>query len=576
MADRLSRKALSGLLGIVLGTSLVLAYKNYSISQARQQVEELAPLSARYLWDLDSASAEDHGDVIIETGDYESFIVRHADGDIFVEVHARPQTGWRAWLSSSLLFPLQQFTSPLLHTPADGDLPQVIGTLTVTRRNTDLSVYLQVLLVVVGGGLLVTNLSERRRRQAAAQRLQLVQEKATRLEAEARLKEREHQLQEKRDLESLGRLAAGVAHDFNNILTVVIGSAEVVEMLAPDDTLRTQARTILGAADRAAALTKQLLAFGRRQVLEPKPTQLNDVIEAFEPILARAAGDRIALNLDLDPDLGIALADPAQLEQVMLNLVVNARDAMPAGGSIDLITRDLLGPAHVEGGADLPPGHWVALAVRDTGAGMDAETAAKVFTPFFTTKAAGKGTGLGLATVFGIVSQSGGIINVQSSPGKGACFTVALPRIDDTSEPREDARTFTFDDDVDLRGTTILLVDDRDEVREVMAGALERHGFLVVSATDGLMALSLARELETPVDLLVTDLTMPGLGGRELAEKLRVDRPDLRVLFVSGDAQAELGDAFISSAVTNVLHKPFGARALVEKVREMLTARPRR
>ncbi len=574
-ALRRGRKLLALLAGIAVGALIVFTQNQQSWTHAQGHVEEVAPLLAQQLWNLDVETARDQAHVLLDSSGYRAVRVLHPDGTVFVERSGEAPSGLPRWLSDHGLVPMVTHSVPLMHVPAGRTDPELIGTLEVEQPNQDLGVYLQAAALVILGGLAMNAVRDRRRRRQAAADLQRIEERAAHLETRARLQEREQQLQEKRQLEALGQLTAGVAHDFNNILTVVIGSAEVIELTTGEDTSRKTAKSILDAAERAANLTRQLLAFGRRQVFELRPVQLNDEIEDFESILRQAVGDRLTLRVDLAPDLGVVQADPVQIEQVLLNLVVNARDAMPEGGSIDILTRNLRGGDAVEGGAPLPDGRWVCVAVRDTGAGMDEATRARIFTPFFTTKASGKGTGLGLATVYGIVQQLGGVISVDSEPGRGSCFTVGLPRVGEATGSTGHHRILSINPDLDLRGRRVLLVEDRDEVREVMAAALSHDGFVVSSASDGLMALSLATNDEEAVDILVTDLAMPGLSGVELAARLRQERPDLKVLFVSGDANAELGADFSSDERTAVLPKPFGARVLVDRVRELLAARGR-
>ncbi|RME29318.1 MAG: response regulator [Deltaproteobacteria bacterium] len=569
------RKLLALVGGAVVGGLIVVGQNHRYRLQGQRQVEQLAPSFAQQLWNLDLEAARDQARVILDTSDYRSVEVLHPDGQVFVRQAADLAGGPARWLSDRGLLPTIRYRVALTHLPPGEPAPEVIGTLEVARVDPGLRLYVQAALVVALGGLVANALRDRRRRRIAAAELQRAEERAAHLETRARLQEREQQLQEKRQLEALGQLAAGVAHDFNNVLTVVMGSAEVIDLATTDPTCRNTARTILDAAERAAHLTRQLLAFARRQVIELQPVQLNDEIEDFAPILRQALGDRLTLRLDLAPDLGVVQADPVQVEQVLLNLVVNARDAMPEGGSVDVVTRNLRGGEAIEGGAPVPEGRWVCVAVRDTGIGMDEETRARIFTPFFTTKSPGSGTGLGLATVDGIVQQLGGTITVASKPGRGTCFTVALPRDGDAVGSTAQHRIVSLDDDFDPRGKRVLVVEDRDAVREVMAAALTRHGFVVAAASDGLMALSLAAQQEEPFDILVTDLAMPDLSGVELAARMRRDRPDLKILFVSGDANAELGEDFASDDRTAVLSKPFGARRLVDRVRELLATHVR-
>jgi two-component system, cell cycle sensor histidine kinase and response regulator CckA len=365
----------------------------------------------------------------------------------------------------------------------------------------------------------------------------------------------EDQLRQAQKMEAIGRLAGGVAHDFNNLLTVINGFSE---MLLGDPGLSPNGRELVAeiarAGDQAAALTRQLLAFSRKQVLAPKVLDLNALVREMERMLARLIGADVQLASSLDPDLGRVRADPGQLEQVLLNLAVNARDAMPRGGRLAIETRNGGGPA----------GNVVVLEVADTGTGMDAETRARIFEPFFTTKEPGKGTGLGLAVVHGIVTQSGGQIEVESAPGRGTRFRIELPRV------AGDPSTSTVGP-VDLpAGTeTLLLVEDEPAVRALDRRVLSNCGYTVLEAKDGRDALRVAAEHAGRIDVLVSDVVMPHLGGRQLAERLMAARPGIKVLFVSGYTD----DAVVRHGVGAefaFLPKPFSPARLARKVREVL------
>jgi PAS domain S-box-containing protein len=381
----------------------------------------------------------------------------------------------------------------------------------------------------------------------------------------------EAQLRQAQKMEAVGRLAGGVAHDFNNLLTVITGRSQLLLLkLAPDSPLRRDVELIEETAHRASALTRQLLAFSRKQVLQPRVVDLNEIVRSLEAMLGRLIGEDIRLAARLDPEAGWVRADPAQIEQVILNLVVNARDAMPLGGQITLETQRVeLDEAFARQHVGIRPGPHVRLVVRDTGVGMDAVTKAHLFEPFFTTKGPGKGTGLGLATVYGIVTQSGGVIRVESEPGRGAVFTIDFPRAEAPGAApvdRSAARAATPGSE------TVLLVEDEAEVRGLARDVLLRQGYTVLEAANGDEALRLGRDHRGPIHLLLTDIVMPQMGGRELAARLTALRPETRVLYVSGyadDATPRPGAAESGAAF---LEKPFTAASLAAKVRAVLDA----
>jgi CheY-like chemotaxis protein len=373
-------------------------------------------------------------------------------------------------------------------------------------------------------------------------------------------------------MEAIGRLAGGVAHDFNNLLTVIKSYAQIaLFQLGPEDELRADVEAIDGAADRAAALTRQLLAFSRRQVLEPELVDLRDVVVDTEKMLRRLIGEHVALRTALDPCAGAVLADRNQIEQVLVNLAVNARDAMPAGGVLTLrIDAVRLQDA---AGADLDTpvqaGPYVRLTVEDTGEGMDAETLAHIFEPFFTTKADGKGTGLGLSTVYGIVRQSGGFVRVASASGRGTRFEVHLPRAEGApcAWSLEEGPPGDGDE-------TILVVEDEEAVRALVRRTLVARGYTVHDAASGHDALALHAALPAPVDLLLTDVVMPGLSGKALADALVARRPGLRVLYMSGYTEDEVVDRGVLRAGVRLLDKPFSSDALARAVRAALDCPP--
>ena len=379
----------------------------------------------------------------------------------------------------------------------------------------------------------------------------------------------ENQFRQAQRLEAVGRLAGGVAHDFNNVLTAITGYSELLlEDLGPEDPKRPDVLEIRAAAQRAAALTRQLLAFSRKQVLQTRVLDLNEVVRTLEKMLQRLIGEDVKLELALAPAVHAVRADPGQVEQVILNLAVNSRDAMPHGGRITIETANVeLDEAYARDHAGAAPGAYVMLAVSDTGIGMDAETRSHIFEPFFTTKEQGKGTGLGLATVYGIVKQSGGYVWVYSEPGRGATFKIYLPRVDAPADARA---TAPAEPPVAGGRETVLLAEDDPSVRAIVSDVLAQKGYRVLRANDGQAALEMARAQSGRIHLLVTDIVMPGMTGRDLAEALSVERPGLRVLYMSGYTD----DAVVRHGVLEegvpYLQKPFSPRTLASKVREVL------
>ena len=375
------------------------------------------------------------------------------------------------------------------------------------------------------------------------------------------------QLEQAQKMESVGRLAGGIAHDFNNLLTVIQGYGEMLSAsLAGDEAQREQVQEILQAAGRATNLTRQLLAFSRRQVLETHVLDLGAVVADTEKMLRRLIGEDVEVVVVKPATLGRVKADPGQIEQVLVNLAVNSRDAMPGGGRLTLELADLTLDAPFATSHDsIPPGRYVVVAVRDTGSGMDAETLGHLFEPFFTTKEKGKGTGLGLATVFGIVKQSGGYVDVASAPGAGTTFRVYLPR---TDAPRKTSgvRPPVFS----LSGSeTVLLVEDEAAVRNLVRAVLERKGYVVLVAPDGAAALDLVDKHTGVIHVLLTDIVMPRMNGRDLAAAVRARRPSIKVIFMSGytaDVPTDLG----TEGGPVFLPKPFNEYALTSKLREVL------
>jgi len=379
----------------------------------------------------------------------------------------------------------------------------------------------------------------------------------------------EEQLRQAQKVEAIGRLAGGVAHDFNNLLTVIRGYVDIsLAELPPESPVRSDLEEARDAADRAADLTRQLLAFSRRQIIEPRISDLNAIVESSEKLLRRLIGEDIEIAIVLNPHLGRAKVDRAQIEQVIVNLAINARDAMPQGGRLTFETDNVdLDNAYARAHTAVQPGPHVMLAVSDTGQGMDRGTLSHLFEPFFTTKEFGKGTGLGLATVYGIVKQSGGNIWVYSEPGRGTTFKIYLPRVDEPAEPLAPKET----DRATLRGSeTILVVEDEDAVRTLTRRVLESKGYTVLDANQGLAAIELAEKHDGPIHLLVTDVIMPQMSGRALAQALSAVRPSMRVLYVSGYTNNAIVHQGVLDPGTPFLQKPFTPKALASKVRDIL------
>ena len=380
----------------------------------------------------------------------------------------------------------------------------------------------------------------------------------------ARLEEQVHRAQK---MEAVGRLAGGIAHDFNNLLTGILTYSELIlQELRPADPIRADVEQIREAGQRAANLTRQLLAFSRRQLLQPRVLSLNAVVTELEPMLGRLAGPTVTLETELDPALGNVLVDQARLEQVLVNLVVNAREAMPEGGRIRISSanwRDEAAPG--QRGVGARPQEYVSLWVRDTGVGMDAATQSRIFEPFFTTKQAGHGIGLGLSTAYGIVEQSGGNITVESAPHEGATFGIHFPRYEGAAETPEPERRPAAGGK-----ETLLLVEDEAPVRESVRRLLEWHGYTVIEARNGADALQIYDGNEQGIDLVLTDLMMPGMGGHELVERLRARHPELRVLFMSGYADKSMTSNGAPRTDTAYLEKPFTVELLMQRLREVL------
>ncbi len=386
----------------------------------------------------------------------------------------------------------------------------------------------------------------------------------------------EQQLRQSQKMEAVGRLAGGIAHDFNNLLMVISGYSEfLLERLGDEPQLRGPAQEIASAAERASSLTRQLLAFSRKQMLAPRVVNLNDVATENVKMLTRMIGEDIDLVIAPSPNLWSVRADAGQIEQVIMNLAVNARDAMPSGGKLTIETSNVtLDEDYARFHAPLRPGDYVMVAVSDTGAGMDAETQSHIFEPFFTTKGT-KGTGLGLSTVYGIIKQSGGYIWVYSEMGRGTTFKIYLPRVASTGE----AAVAQLAGPVEFRkvepGTeTILLVEDEANLRYLARQYLEKQGYKVIEAADGAVAMQIAVAHEKTIHLLLTDVIMPGMNGRELAQRISEIRPNVKILYMSGYTENVIGHNGMLDAGVRLLQKPFNLRDLKSRVREVLDATP--
>ena len=386
------------------------------------------------------------------------------------------------------------------------------------------------------------------------------------LEERQRLEEQFRQAQK---MEAVGRLAGGVAHDFNNLLTVIQGYGEALLAGESDQRRRHKLEQMLRASDRAAGLTRQLLAFSRQQILQPRVLDLNNVVADTSAMLRRVIGEDVELATALAPDLGNVKADAGQLEQVLMNLAVNARDAKPSGGRLTIETANVELDAAFGSrrGFTVQPGPHVMLAVTDTGVGMSAATRQRIFEPFFTTKDVHRGTGLGLAMVYGVVRQSGGSIWVYSEPGQGACFKIYLPRVDENAEPSECPLPAAA-----ARGgaETVLLVEDEEDLRELVRSTLEEHGYQVLAASGRDQALQLLGDAANPVDLLLTDLVMAGKNGRELGEEVRSQLPATKIVYMSGYTDDVVVRRGVIEAGMPFLQKPFRPADLLCKLRRVL------
>jgi two-component system, cell cycle sensor histidine kinase and response regulator CckA len=385
----------------------------------------------------------------------------------------------------------------------------------------------------------------------------------------AERKKREEKVRLSQRTEAIGKLAGGVAHDFNNLLGVILGCSDVVlDALPPTHPATNKVEMMRQAASSAADLTRQLLAFSRQQMIQPRVLDLEEVVEKIRAILHRVIGENIEFKLAVQSPLGHVMADPGQIEQILMNLAVNARDAMPQGGRLTIEGRNVeLDDSYKDQHDQVVPGRYVMLAVGDTGSGMDLDTQMRIFDPFFTTKELGKGTGLGLATVYGIVKQSGGYIWVYSEVAKGTVFKIYLPRVEESaqiSKPEESETT-------DFRGSeTILLVEDTTSLREMAREYLESVGYSVLVASSGTKALQHARDFRGPIHLLLTDIVMPGMNGPDLARQLVSLRPGIKVIFTSGYTDDAIARQGVLDPAVAFIQKPYRPKALARKIREVL------
>jgi two-component system cell cycle sensor histidine kinase/response regulator CckA len=378
----------------------------------------------------------------------------------------------------------------------------------------------------------------------------------------------EEQYRQSQKMEAIGLLAGGIAHDFNNLLTAIEGySMLMAESMAPDDPQQAHLAEVRRAAERATALTRQLLAFGRRQILEPRVLDLREAVAAVGPMLRRLIGENVEIAVRSKGKPGRVKADPGQIEQVIINLAINARDAMPRGGTLTFEIADArLTIADARSGATVVPGRYTLLTVSDSGQGMDTATQARVFEPFFTTKQKGKGTGLGLSTVYGIVKQSGGYIWVESSTGSGTRFSIYLPRVDQEVQPAAPRPS-----NESLTGSeTILVVEDEESVRSLVRKALERYGYKVLTAATPAEAIDLARATTEPIHLLISDVVLPQMSGRALADEILPSKPATRLLFMSGYTDNAIVHHGVLDEGTPFIQKPFTPQVLARKVRQVL------
>jgi two-component system cell cycle sensor histidine kinase/response regulator CckA len=386
-------------------------------------------------------------------------------------------------------------------------------------------------------------------------------------------KKLEQQLQQAQKIESVGRLAGGIAHDINNMLTPILGYAEMLENKIPDrDDCREDLAEITGAANRVKDMTQQLLAFARKQTLDMRPLDANMVISRFGKMLRRTLRENILIKLSLAPSIGTVLADERQLEQVILNLAVNSQDAMPEGGVLMISTENVvLDRSFVEARPGSSPGTYLLIKVADTGMGMDSETLARLFEPFFTTKESGRGTGLGLATVYGIVKQHKGYVDVQSEPRQGATFSLYLPVTEDAVE----SETHTEHAGVQRGAETVLVVEDQERVLRLVSLMLRESGYRVLTAMSGREALEKAGSFAEEIDLMISDVIMPDMNGKELFDRIRQIRRNVSILYMSGYPAEVISSQGVLDSGVNFIRKPFSVHDFAMKVRQVLDSRGR-
>jgi signal transduction histidine kinase len=511
-------------------------------------------------------------------------IADDSENDVLVLLHVLRKAGYepvyeRVWTAPAMKAALQQqawdivisdyempnfggFEALQLLKESGHDLPFILVSAVVSEETA-------VAAMKAGAHDYIMKRNLARLAPAIERELREAQTRVARKAAETALRQSEEQLRQVQKIEAIGRLAAGVAHDFNNILTAITGHSELlIRQLDADDPRRKNAEQIEKAAYRAAGLTRQLLIFSRKQVIEPRVLDLNAVILDIKKMLRRLIGEDIEFCTLLDPAAGHIKADPGQIEQVIMNLAVNARDAMPTGGKLTVTTANTtLDKNRLKYFPDMGAGDYVMLAIADTGTGMSEEVKAHLFEPFFTTKPPGTGTGLGLATCFGIVKQNTGHINVHSELGSGTTFKIYFPQVKSAIEP---LRVRNRPTEVAGGNETVLLVEDEPVVRELAVATLREKGYTVVEAGNGEEGLRLAQQHDGKIDLVLTDVVMPVMGGKEMADALRTSHPDTKVLFTSGYTEDALGHHGVLRPGILFLPKPYLTATLARKVREVL------
>ena len=538
-------------IGLILAAAI--AQQRRSEAEARRLNEELAARVVASTRELQAASVELSGSseryrTLMDSAP-DVLLVADADGKILL-ANARVEEvfGYRR--------------DELIGRSLEGVIPQGLHGRRRDGSEFPVDVRLSTVKLATGRGVCaaVRDVSEQRKSEQALR------------ESQAALEETQRQLAQSQKIEAVGRLAGGIAHDFNNLLGVILGFGELARKdLPPDHRAHQRVEQIQKAAERAATLTRQLLAFSRKQVLQPRVVDLNTIARDMERMLQRLIGEDIRLATSLTPDLWPVRADPAQMEQVILNLAVNGRDAMPGGGTLTIKTSQAdLDAAFVSAHPGSSPGPHAVLAVSDTGHGMDATTLSHLFEPFFTTKPAGQGTGLGLAMIYGIVKQSGGYISAESGVGQGTTFTVYLPRVEakraDPPRPPEPASP--------PRGTeTVLLVEDEASLRGVMRETLQGAGYHVLESGTAEEALTVATGHAGAIHLLLTDVVMPGASGEKLESQLRGTRPGVRVVYMSGYTDEAISRHGVLEPGRHFLQKPFAAEVLLREVRRALDVR---